>query len=79
MPAAAEMILGTSQVPTAAGNVDVAEAGCGHHQVRWPLPQHLVGDPVPSQLGIPGLGLHRCLRASANDGILSPKDKEVQP
>jgi hypothetical protein len=30
------------------GNVDVAEAGRGHHQIRWPLPHHLVGDPVPS-------------------------------
>ena len=54
------------------GNVDVAEAGRGHHQIRWPLPDHLVGDPVPSQPGVLGLGLHRCLRlGSADDGILS--------
>jgi len=59
------------------GNVDVAEAGCGHDQIRWPLPEHLVGDPVPSQLGVPGLGLHRCLHlGSADDGILSRQRQE---
>jgi hypothetical protein len=29
------------------GHVDVVEAASGHHQVRWALSEHLVGDPVP--------------------------------
>ena len=40
------------------GDVDVAVAAAGQHQVRWAAAEHLVGDPVPVQPGVPGLGLH---------------------
>jgi hypothetical protein len=40
------------------GDVDVAEAEGGHDQVGWPLAEHLVGDPVVAQSGVPRLRLH---------------------
>ena len=43
-------------------DVDLAEAAGGHHQVGWPLAQHLVGDPVAAQPRVLRLRLHRRLR-----------------
>jgi hypothetical protein len=43
-------------------NVEVAVTTPRHHQVGWPLAEHLVGDPIAFQPSVLRLGLHRSLR-----------------
>jgi hypothetical protein len=52
-------------------DVEVAVTTAGHHQVGWPMAEHLVGDPIAFQASVLRLGLHcrrlRHERANSHD------------